>query len=276
MASALSYVGRKVRALYDIIFHDAVLEGSRWTYISVRFDTFIRNLRRLDARPRVPQRMVIRNRLGVFQIDLSTDSLAKANPYFEHQLHSWIPMSNKTFIDIGANIGFYSFLALKKRGYAKALAFEPNPETFATLAANIRLNALDARMTAEKLALGNDRTELRFKAEKEHTGASRIITRKVANPDELLSVQQTTFDDYVREHEIDPAEFGYLKIDVEGFEKQVLEGASNTLKRMSPGTRMQVEIWSIGRRKEWALPLITGAGFVHIDTFEDNYLFEKR
>lgn len=266
----------RLRILYDLFFYDSAVEGSFWTYVSARIGNFARNHWGRGTKRRASERIVIKNRLGVFEIDASNDTLAKSCPYFEHWLHGWIPPAGKMFVDIGANIGLYSFLALKSRGYENAIAFEPNPATYATLSKNIRLNALEGRITAEKLALGSSNAQLLLQMERYHTGASRIVAKKNADLANLVPVAQTTLDAYVDEHRIDPAQISYLKIDVEGFEHQTVRGASATLARMSRGSRVQVEVWGSQRRKQDVLRLLAEAGFTMIDACQADYLFEKR
>ncbi len=78
--------------------------------------------------------LIIRNKIGIFLIK-ANDSLSKSSPYFEEYLHEWLDRDKRkgVFIDIGANIGFYSIFALNKKEFKKVIAFEANPDTYMVL-----------------------------------------------------------------------------------------------------------------------------------------------
>jgi len=59
------------------------------------------------------------------------------------------------FVDVGANVGAYTVLAAGVVR-SRALAFEPNPTTFRSLALNVHLNDLAGRVTFLNLALGRE------------------------------------------------------------------------------------------------------------------------
>ncbi len=59
--------------------------------------------------------------------------------YNNMRLVQWLLQDGGTFFDIGANIGAYTLLA-SEQGKAEVFAFEPHPQTFRLLAANVRIN----------------------------------------------------------------------------------------------------------------------------------------
>ena len=69
--------------------------------------------------------------------------------------------SRDAFIDIGANIGYYSLIAARVRPDVKVVAFEPNPRLFGFLSENIKAN--EFAIKAEPMAAdeGSDALELR-------------------------------------------------------------------------------------------------------------------
>ena len=125
------------------------------------------------------------------------------------------------FVDIGANIGAYTVLAASIPG-ARCAAFEPAPETFQRLAENIRLNDFGSRVNANQMALGSEDGDLLFTK-----GLDSV--NHVATPDDNAE-NRTTVPvrrlDSVLENE-NPV---VMKIDVEGYEMRVLEGADAILK----------------------------------------------
>ena len=57
-----------------------------------------------------------------------------ASPFYEYPMHKWFDTAlNNTFIDIGANIGYYTILCLNNLKYRQAICFEPNPQTLLLL-----------------------------------------------------------------------------------------------------------------------------------------------
>jgi FkbM family methyltransferase len=65
------------------------------------------------------------------------------------------------FVDVGANVGFYSILAAAASG-ANCLAFEPGPDAFDWLCGNIGLNGVSARVEVRREALGRQAGQVAF------------------------------------------------------------------------------------------------------------------
>ena len=127
------------------------------------------------------------------------------------------------FVDVGANIGAYTVLAAAVG--ARCLALEPSPQTFARLSENLRLNDLTATVTARQLAVGAASGELRFTAGLDTV--EHVIARgESASATQVVAVQP--LDDILANDE--PY---VMKIDVEGFETEVIRGANRTLSRPS-------------------------------------------
>ncbi len=130
---------------------------------------------------------------------------------------------NDLFVDVGANIGIFTILASGVVG-AHTLAFEPAPCAFDFLLRNIRLNNLTSLVDARHAALGS------------HPGKIRITTGLGTenyvlldkNPSESVEVELSTLDSLDVNYDTVVA-----KIDVEGFEQEVLGGARNFLARTS-------------------------------------------
>jgi FkbM family methyltransferase len=123
------------------------------------------------------------------------------------------------FFDIGSNIGSYTVLA---SGVCKARtwAFEPDPDTAKHLKRNVTINALDGVVTIRECALGAVRGRVGFTV-------GRDTMNKVAEDDEVgRTVDQETLD-----HLSANVTPNMMKIDVEGYEEQVLCGAAALLSR---------------------------------------------
>jgi FkbM family methyltransferase len=123
------------------------------------------------------------------------------------------------FIDIGANSGVYSILSSKVRG-CKTTAFEPIDETFERLLNNVNLNGVSSKVNAIKKGVGSQVKELYFT---NNVDTENKVSSIGGNNKSL--VQMTTIDN---EFDTDSGTY-VLKIDVEGFEMEVLKGAKNLL-----------------------------------------------
>lgn len=126
------------------------------------------------------------------------------------------------FVDVGANIGSYSILAGVGAG-ADVLAFEPIPQTFKALERNILLNDLSGRVKAMNVGIGSKRGKLCFSADRD------TVNHVLAEGEDVrvrVQVDVLALDDVLRDKR--PA---LIKIDVEGFESEVLAGAKRVLAR---------------------------------------------
>ena len=123
------------------------------------------------------------------------------------------------FADVGANVGAYTVLASGVAG-ARTVSFEPSPSTFGYLALNVRLNDLGEKVTALNVALGSKEGTLRLT---ENLGTENYVCREGTGSDGV-EVKGTTLDKVFADST--PA---LIKIDVEGFEMEVLAGADRLL-----------------------------------------------
>lgn len=122
------------------------------------------------------------------------------------------------FLDIGANVGSYTILASGVRG-ARTVAFEPDPETAWKFRRNIRYNGLEPVVTLHEVALGSSDGEVSFTA-----GQDTINHVAGANERNIRTVPLRTLDSIG-----DSGHAVVIKMDVEGYEAQVLGGAGQAL-----------------------------------------------
>ena len=125
------------------------------------------------------------------------------------------------FVDVGAHIGAFSILAAGAVG-ARALAIEPVPASFALLQDNLHLNRLDGMLHPLNLGLAAQAGRLSFTTGKGAANGVAIPGRPPAGHTvevDVLPLDALTAD-------FPPA---MLKIDVEGYEHEVIAGAARTL-----------------------------------------------
>ena len=122
-------------------------------------------------------------------------------------------------VDVGANVGEVSIILSQRAGRAgRVYAFEPNPRIYRYLLGNLALNRCD-NVTAANLAVGAAAGTARMSDEK-YDDMNRV------QDGGAIEVTCTTLDTAV------PAQpIAFLKVDVEGSELRVLEGARQTLTR---------------------------------------------
>lgn len=123
------------------------------------------------------------------------------------------------FLDVGANIGAYTLIASEVHG-ADVISFEPIPAAFAKLERNVHLNGRE-RVTMLPVAVGREQGELRMTC----NGASPInhVVTDASETNQTMVVAVETLDAVCERLGLSPT---MIKIDVEGHEPAVLEGAS--------------------------------------------------
>jgi FkbM family methyltransferase len=124
-----------------------------------------------------------------------------------------------TFVDIGANVGWYSlFVASRAGASARILALEPQPEIFDRLTYNIRLNPFGT-VKAVACAVADKTGELTLFLDRRNRGESSV---KIvgSSPSDTLRVPAVTLLDLLRREGF--ARVDAVKLDVEGAEDLIL------------------------------------------------------
>ncbi|HKO97115.1 MAG TPA: FkbM family methyltransferase [Pyrinomonadaceae bacterium] len=140
------------------------------------------------------------------------------------------PVTSGTVVDVGANIGVFSLYWAKRAKEIKIHAYEPSPQTCATLALNIKSNGLSERVTIFGEGVGASCAPGEM-----WTNVPSLIASSCDNPAPTQSAIPVTVG-FVDLNEVvkrsGPVEL--LKIDTEGAEVGILEAASpDTLKQIS-------------------------------------------
>lgn len=127
--------------------------------------------------------------------------------------------TDETFVDVGANIGAFTILA-SKVVKAKSISFEPLPETVDRLIDQIQINRINNVVSVRNKGVG-DKTGALFFTNNNDTINKVSLAGNVKN---TTKVEVTTLDE-----ELDNNTKYFFKIDVEGFEYNVIEGGKNIL-----------------------------------------------
>ncbi|HSV26394.1 MAG TPA: FkbM family methyltransferase, partial [Sedimentisphaerales bacterium] len=152
---------------------------------------------------------------------------------------------DSVFIDIGANIGYFSLLAAHQKA-RKVLAVEPIPQTYQMLARNIAYNKCDDVIEPLNIALGNRDGVVKFTSvlgPKNHLRDDKDGQRQ---DEQLVDVRMTTLDGLLQSRN-DIRKVDFIKIDVEGSEYGVLTGSLSTLRTYKPMVMMEIEERLLGR-----------------------------
>lgn len=135
------------------------------------------------------------------------------------------------FLDVGANIGYFSLLASRLVGDSgRVFSFEPSARALSKLTAHICLNEC-SNITVCSQAMGEKPgTERLNWAPSSNIGGS-TIARGASSQGRSETIAVRRLDDVCRELQIAPS---FIKLDVEGFELFALRGARETLSRHHP------------------------------------------
>lgn len=120
------------------------------------------------------------------------------------------------FVDVGANVGSYTMLASAAVG-AECVSVEPVPSTYQWLQSNIKLNDAEPLVTALNVAVGGEKGKLNMTASE---GAmNHVISNSSSQPEDAISISVETLDRVLESKR--PV---LMKVDVEGFEAEVVRG----------------------------------------------------
>ena len=160
--------------------------------------------------------------LGVFRI---LDEYAKCILINQYDL-SVENIKDRVVIDGGSNLGEFSIFCARL-GAKKVYAFEPITSTYEILKKHIQINGLGDKIVPVNKALGdkNETVTINF-SEAGDSSATICATDKTSN---AQSVEVVKLDDFITQEKV-----GFIKLDVEGYEENVLLGARQVILRDRP------------------------------------------
>jgi len=169
---------------------------------------------------------------------------AKFIGYYEYQktnLFKKIVKPGMTILDIGTNKGYYSLLSAKiMDDKGEILSFEPHPENCYWIKKSISVNGYKS-IKLFQIALFNKNGEMRL-FEGAKSGHHSLVRNKDLGS---ITIQTKKLDAILAEEKIIKVDL--IKIDVEGAEIQVLDGANKLLAKQSP--KLLIDIHDIDRKK---------------------------
>lgn len=162
-------------------------------------------------------------------IDLNIENVIYQRGVYEQATTEFIQeylKKGSTFVDAGANIGYLSLVAASvvcEKG--NVYAFEPVKSTFDLLQRNAELNQF-TQIKCKQFGLGSQSEEVVIYSENQNRGGASIVNRR---SEQKETIQICPLDAILSEEKVD-----LLKIDVEGYEFEVLKGAEQIIRKDHP------------------------------------------
>ena len=152
--------------------------------------------------------------------------------FYESQVREVLKLNIKkdsTFVDIGANIGFFTNYGASLVGSkGHVFAYEPNPECVDRIKKNLELNQFKNVKILNK-ALSDSIEQKKFYVGKQHALSSLHEGSELMELDKTIKVQASTLDTEIQTLKIKPENISLIKIDVEGHEFNVFKGMTGLL-----------------------------------------------
>jgi FkbM family methyltransferase len=189
---------------------------------------------------------------GVFRNDIRQEP--------EMQCFARLSCEGMRFIDVGTHWGVFTLAALHFGGpQARVLGIEASDSAAKIYQDNLHINEAEGRVIVVNAACGDRVGELKMLTTGAG-GADYFVIPATDRPD-TITVPLVSVDHVVQKHSFQPT---HLKIDVEGFEEEVLEGARLTLLEARPIIFLELHgdlIRQRGTRPEAVLEKLSAAGY---------------
>ncbi|MCC7048975.1 MAG: FkbM family methyltransferase [Alphaproteobacteria bacterium] len=160
----------------------------------------------------------------------------------------------RTAVDAGANKGVYTYFLARYATHC--FAYEPNPKIHAILARAARSSKVTVRHAALSNRTGQATLMLPIRSGRISNQTGSLRTDLVSRQEHLaVAVEARRLDD-------EPVgDVGFVKIDVEGFERAVIEGAQALIERCRPTLLVEIEEKNTGERAEAIIAWIESLGY---------------
>ena len=166
----------------------------------------------------------------------------------------------KVFCDIGSNLGVYTVNLAQH--FKSVEAFEPAPIASKILEANVLSNDL-GNVTVNKIGLGSQRESSEILYDPKNSGMASVVQGQHSGNTKSQQIEIYSFDEFIKDKYV-PNDLAFVKIDVEGFELQILKGMKDTL--MSGDVVLQFEVDLNDSQSEEILKLLRSYGYTSFYT----------
>jgi len=151
-------------------------------------------------------------------------------------------------LDIGANLGYYAAMESKAVGDSgHVIAIEPSPKNFTYLKRNMELQKT-LNYELFNFAIGDKNGNTNFLISKK-SNQSKVVSEEEKIPEgcELINIPLTTTDKFIDEKQVNRLDL--IRMDVEGYELQILEGAKQIIKKFKPMIHIEIHNELLGKQK---------------------------
>ena len=150
------------------------------------------------------------------------------------------------FVDIGANVGNHSLYVAAFKAPTKVIPFEPNPDAYRLLLANIAINDFQDRFDLGHLGVGL--------SDKPQEGLEMVFQPRNLGGSKMASTGEGDLTVVVGDEALAGVDPDMVKIDVEGMEMQVLRGLEKTIGRARPVLMLEIDDLNLEAFRAWIAP----------------------
>jgi FkbM family methyltransferase len=162
------------------------------------------------------------------------DMTTLANGLAELAARGIEPPADPVFVEVGANMGTTTVMALRRHGFATAVALEPSPQNLWLCRVNLVANGLEDRVTLLPFAASNRVEELELVIGGGNRGGHRVMAAGSDHPAKAGTVRSVTLDSLVEDGTIDQARAGLLWCDAPGHDALAILGAGRLVEARVP------------------------------------------
>lgn len=187
------------------------------------------------------------------------------------------------FVDLGANLGFYSFALARRHMHISCIMVEPDPYSISKILRNMELNPdLESRIALERVAVAGNRSDLdlMINTTGNRGGSSLVFDQRTPSSlhDTVISVNSLTLSDILAKNNVGRSAHWCLKLDIEGYEYPVISRFLADSSVFSLPTAIVIE-WTgqglTGPQGDSPVDLLLEKGYSIIGRDSINYLLAR-